>query len=351
MHPESQKPIGLVVTGGTIGSEVVGEEVRLRTKGGPPSELGLSTKDGPDFEVVRPLQKLSENIIPADWVTVADATAELVEDSNVSGVVVLHGTDTAAYTAAALAHLTADLEVPVVLTGSNVPATAPNSDAPTNVRDAVVAAKHLGRGAYLSFSGTPGEPSLVFSGTDVRKVAASGQSFGSVKGRPVASVEDGRFVRLEGDASTPRLAGYPRRVDDRVLGVTLYPGVDLRTLADAAIQGGMRGVVVELYPTGTGPAVEGKSSLPDFIRRCNENGVVVVTTASLLPVGRTSVYETYADIREAGAVFDSGLIFEAAIVRLMWASAQEESADGVKKLMLELSAESVEEGGGTGEQA
>ena len=336
MDPEARKPLGLLVTGGTIGSEMVGEEVRLRPEGGPPSELGLSAEQGDNFEVVRPLQKLSENIVPADWVTIADAAAELVDDRGVSGVVVLHGTDTAAYTAAALAHLTADLEVPVVLTGSNIPATAPGSDAPTNVRDAVVAAQHLGRGAYLSFSGTPGEPSFVFTGTDVRKVAASGQSFGSVKGEPVASVEDGRFVPQGETPEPPQTVGYPRRVDDRVLGVTLYPGVDLRALADAAIQGGMRGVVVELYPTGTGPTVEGKSSLPDFIRRCDENGVVVLSTASLLPGGRASVYETYAEIRDAGGLFDSELIFESAVARLMWAAAQEDSADGVKKLMLEI---------------
>ena len=157
MNLAAKKPVGLVLTGGTIGSEVVGEEVRLRTKG-PSSELGfLSSDEGPGCEVVRPLRKLSENITPADWVTIADAVVELVDRHGVSGVVVLHGTDTAAYTAAALTFLTAGLEVPVVLTGSNVPATAPDSDAPTNVRDAILAAKHLERGAYLSFSGTPGE--------------------------------------------------------------------------------------------------------------------------------------------------------------------------------------------------
>ncbi|MGF1471628.1 MAG: asparaginase [Rubrobacteraceae bacterium] len=347
MNTKARSPIGLVVTGGTIGSEVVGEEVRLRRGDGPPPELDfLSPDEGSGFEVVRPLQKLSENIVPADWVTIADAIVALAESCALSGMVVLHGTDTAPYTAAALSFLTSDLEVPVVLTGSNIPATAPDSDAPTNVRDAIIAAGHLDRGTHLSFSGTPGEPSLVFSGTDVRKVAATGQAFASVKGWPVASVADERFVRGTGLAAPPKPGGYPRRVDDRVLGVTLYPGIDLRALAEAAIRGGMRGIVVELYATGTGPTVDGGSSLPDFIRRCNDHGVVVVTTASKLPAGRASVYETFADIRDAGAIFDGRLIFEAAVAKLMWASAQSRSVEQVKRLMLGPPGEGLEEGGG-----
>jgi L-asparaginase/Glu-tRNA(Gln) amidotransferase subunit D len=316
---------------------VVGEEVRLRTgdRGLPPELASIFGDEAPDLRVVQPFRKLSENVTPADWVTIADAVVDLVESSAVSGVVVLHGTDTAAYTAAALTFLAADAGVPVVLTGSNMPATEPDSDAPTNVRDAIVAAGSLGRGAYLSFSGIRGELSLVFAGTDVSKTAATGRAFSSVKGRPVASVVDGRLARRYQPANVPASGGQSRRIDDRVLALTLYPGIDLRLLADAALRGGTRGVVVELYPTGTGPTVQGTSSLSDFIRRCDENGIIVVTTASKLPGDGASAYETFADIREAGAVFDGGLIFEAAIAKLMWALAQTQSPGRTKQLVLE----------------
>ena len=333
---EGRGPIGLVVTGGTIGSQVVGEEVRLRTgeAGLPPELASIFGDDTPDLRVAQPFRKLSENMMPSDWVTIADAVADLVESSGVSGVVVLHGTDTAAYTAAALTFLTAGAGVPVVVTGSNLPATEPGSDAPTNVRDAMAAAASLAPGAYLSFSGIPGEPSLIFAGTDVSKTAATGQAFTSVKGQPVASVVDGRLVQRREPSSTLVPTGHPRRIDDRVLALTLYPGINLRLLADVAIRGGTRGVVAELYPTGTGPTIQGPSSLPDFVRRCDENGIIVVTTASKLPGDGASVYETFAGIKEAGAVFDGALIFESAVAKLMWALAQTQSPDRARQLVL-----------------
>ncbi len=333
--PRDQTKIGLVVTGGTIGSEVAGEKVHLRTEKGHLSpELGFIFADEkPRLQVVQPLRKLSENMIPPDWVSIASTVVDLVENVAVSGVIVLHGTDTAAYTAAALAFLTADIEVPIVLTGSNLPASEPNSDAPTNVRDAMVAVTCLGYGTYLSFSGIPGEPSQVYLGTDVRKTASANEAFSPVKGQPIASIVNGRFTQQRARLSIPRSTGYVRQVDDRVLGITLYPGINLQLLADAVIQRKMRGVVVELYPTGTGPTVQGASSLSDFIRRCEKYGIVVVTTSSKLPHDQAKVYETLIGIRESGALFNNYLIFETAVTKLMWALAQSSSTNRVKELM------------------
>jgi len=273
-------------------------------------------------------------MVPSDWVTIANAVVDLVEGSDVSGVVVLHGTDTAAYTAAALSFLTVDLEAPIVITGSNLPATEPHSDAPTNVRDALVAASSLGCGTYLSFSGVPGKPSRVYLGTDVRKVTSGGQAFSSLKGEPIASIEDGRFTQYR-PVNIQRSSNYLRQVADRVLAFTLYPGIDLQLLAEAAVRGGTRGIVVELYPTGAGPTDQGTSSLPEFVRRCDRNGIVVVTTASTLPGSHASMYETFVAIRESGALFASDLIFEAAISKMMWVLAQSRSIDEVRDLMLQ----------------
>jgi L-asparaginase len=334
--PRDRGPIGLIATGGTIGSERAGEEVRLRTEGGeaPPELSAVVADNGSSVQAVQPLRKLSENMVPSDWVIIANAIVDLVEGSDASGVVVLHGTDTAAYTAAALSFLTVDLEAPIVLTGSNLPATEPHSDAPTNVRDAIVAASSLGCGTYLSFSGVPGKPSWIHLGTNVRKVASGGQAFSSLKGEPVASIEDGRFTQHK-PVNIPRSSSYLRDVDDRVLAFSLYPGIDLQLLADAAVQGRTRGIVVELYPTGAGPTVQGTSSLPEFVRRCDQNGIVVVTTASTLPGTHASMYETFVAIRESGALFASNLIFEAAISKMMWVLAQSQSIDEVKELLLQ----------------
>src|SRR6202040_1852748 len=102
-----------------------------------------------------PIRELSENLQPRHWVLIAQAVRSLIEQEDAAGVLVLHGTDTMAYTAAALSFLLSDLEGPVVLTGANLPTGEAGSDAQRNVHDALVALNELERGVYVAFTGRP----------------------------------------------------------------------------------------------------------------------------------------------------------------------------------------------------
>jgi L-asparaginase type I len=329
--------VGLVLTGGTIGA--FEEDSVLSVGGQAEGEANVVDQLWPGLgarTVVRsPLRKLSENFEPRDWLAISAAVRDLVNADAVAGTVILHGTDTMSYTAAALSFLLADLEAPVVLTGSNFPSHHPDSDALHNVRDALVALGSLKRGVYVAFAGGTELPSLVHLGTRVRKERAADQAFFSVNREPVGMVRKGVFRQLEPPHLHEVASGFAERMDDRVLSVRLYPGLDFDALLAAVRAGDTRAVLVELYASATGPDTRDRFSLPAFIRSCAELGVLVATTVSN-PVSRhaASVYETTLAIEDAGAMFLRDMIPEAAVVKLMWALAQEAEPQQVRDLML-----------------
>lgn len=338
----ANRRLGLVITGGTIGAELSDTDAVVRIRDGgferTPAEISLLRDawrgGGPlDVSVREPLRCLSENMVPTDWTVISESVRELVATSAVEGVLVLHGTDTAAYTSAALAFCLADLQIPLVVTGSNWPPNQPGSDAQKNIRDALVALGQLSPGVYLSFAGSPQRPSYVHVGTRVRKVRASGQAFYSINRRPVAKVEGDEYLPIQLYEHIAQPFRSTQQFDERVMSVRLYPGLDLDGLAEFAIATDIGGIVVELYASATGPDLSNGISLPRFVARCSERGIVVTTTLAEAPRGHTNVYESTVAIRDAGAVFLEDLLPETATVKLMWALAQVREPRAIEKLM------------------
>jgi L-asparaginase type I len=330
--------VGLVLTGGTIGAQEDHSVVSMGGAAHVEADLLASVWPGqskPDIAVRSPLRQLSENSEPQDWVEIANSVRELVDTEDVTGVVILHGTDTMAYTAAALSFLLSDLDRPVVLTGSNLPTQQAGSDALRNVHDALVALRALGPGVYIAFAGGSARdlPGLVHLGTCARKVQASGHAFSSINRKPVGEVVDEVFKPVEPYNARPHQS-FKSEVDDRVLALRLYPGLDLDVVFAAVAQSGIRGVVIELYASATGPDTDDRFSVPRFVRNCIENGVTVVTTITAAPKTNGNVYETTLAIKEAGALFLRDMLPETATVKLMWALAQSADMDAVKRLML-----------------
>ena len=340
-HPEHNScSVGLVLTGGTIGAE---EADSVLSVGEDPTaaEVGLLARvwpgpGEPDISVASPLRQLSENLKPQDWIPIARAVRELVETKHVTSVLVLHGTDTMAYTAAALSFLLNDLDIPIILTGSNVPLGQHDSDAERNVRSALIAAPALRRGTYVVFAGGPNCPGRVYLGTRVRKLEASSQkAFIPVNRELVGIVEADHFEeRQPYDAEVD--GPYVSAIDDRVLALRLYPGLDLDMVFQAAVDRGIRGVVIELYASATGPDTEDRFSVTKFIRQCTEaeEKIVVGTTVAVSPKTNGKTYETTVAIHAAGDMFLRDMLPEVATVKMMWALAQSDNPDIVRDLML-----------------
>jgi L-asparaginase/Glu-tRNA(Gln) amidotransferase subunit D len=334
--------LGLILTGGTIGSAVSSpgsEEKLVRLLDGAGSEipeLELIWKATPragdfEFSVRRPIGLLSENLVPKDWIPMASTIRDLVQDDGVEAVLVLHGTDTMSYTSAAMAFMLAELPVPIVLTGANKPSDQVGSDAFQNIRDSLTALRELEPGVFIVFAGRPKVSSRMHLGTRVRKVRASGYAFESVGRRPVGEVRNGKVKRFwTPEPSTP----VPSRivVDSRVLSLRLYPGLDLMSVFDSMVQAKIRGVVLELYPSFTGPTGRSRFSASRFVKACTARDIPVVAAVANEPAGKLNLYESRIGLEAAGAQV-LHMLPETATVKLMWALGARRKRQSVLDLM------------------
>jgi L-asparaginase/Glu-tRNA(Gln) amidotransferase subunit D len=333
--------IGLVATGGTVGAERRAHTLSVGAQP-TPAEAGLVVdgwpgKGEPRVVVAEPLRKLSENVVPGDWPRIAAAVRRLVEVDGATGVLVLHGTDTMAYTAAALSYLLADLAQPVVLTGAKLPAEQAGSDAPANVRASLVALGELRGGVYVVFGAGERAPSRVYLGTRVRKQRDGEATFASIGREPVATIAGDRLTLVHAHAHRPRERS-PQAVDERVLALRLYPGLDFAAATAAVASADARAVIVELYGSATGPVTENRFSLPAFIGACAERDTLVATCApgaAGVTAAAPAAYETTLAIARAGGVWLHDMTVEAAVVKAMWALAQRARPEQLAELMLE----------------
>jgi L-asparaginase/Glu-tRNA(Gln) amidotransferase subunit D len=334
------RTVGLVLTGGTVGSQTTSENdvslVQLQSAGDPPELTALlrdvSRERKLAFRTSRPLGLLSENVTPNDWLAVAGACRDLQADG-VDSILVLHGTDTMAFTAAFLSFALSDLQVPVVLTGSNIPPGEAGSDAAKNIDDALRALQVLPLGVFISFAGAPGLDSRIYLGTRTRKLRASGAAFTAPNGALAGAVKDGH-VKLTGLRADPSpVSGALDAVDDRVLALQAYPGLNLRQFQSIVDDGSVKGVVLELYASWTGNELPGPGSVPEFVARCATRGVPIFATVAAPPAGEIHPYPSSNAIKAAGATPLGDMTTETATVKLMWALAQMNSGKSVEQLM------------------
>jgi L-asparaginase len=338
----SELHIGLVLTGGTVGSEYSHDNVVRIPQGRQKewdAELQLvhhawNKRGNLVVHPCQPLSVLSENMIPEHWVLIAADIRRVIRQHDVAGLLVLHGTDTACYTAAALSFLLSDVSVPIVITGSNLPPNQPDSDAVTNIRHALIALPRLPRGVYLSFAGGSQLESYIHLGTCVRKVKASGHAFKSINRKPIATVkgDDVKFVS-EPPADVGRQYFGSTAVDPNVLAFRLYPGLNLDSLWSIVRASDIRGIVIELYASATGPSLPGKSSLPDFVRRCSEAEIPIFGCVAEAADQHVNLYDSSVEIAEAGAILLDDMLPETALVKLMCVLATTSDTEKIRLTM------------------
>ena len=229
-----------------------------------------------DFDTKHLFQMDSANMQPADWVTIAREVHTQL--SAYDGIVVVHGTDTMAYTASALALMLGPLPKPVVLTGSQKPIVEVRTDARQNLIDAAIVAT------------LPVPEVAVVSGARALRGARSTKrdawafsAFDSPNLPPL--VELGIGVDVGAHVRKPEpLADFDGRLEPRVLAVRVFPGLD-PDLVRGAIRVGVRGLVLEAYGTGAQPAAH--TSIINFAANQTVPNVAIVRpgTDGMLTIG------------------------------------------------------------------
>lgn len=249
----------------------------------------------------------SSDMQPEQWVEIARVVHERLDQYD--GFVIVHGTDTMAYTASALAFLLPGLDRSVVLTGAQRPLTEVRTDARGNLVDACHVATMRIPEVSVAFS------SRLYRGCRVTKLDAWGlDAFGSPSCPPL--VELGLGVHVAPHVLPRRPAApFDPRIEPRVLSVRVFPGLDPRLL-QGALAAGVRGLVIEAFGAGNVPHLE--RSLIPVVEAARTLDVPVVVV-SQCPRGAVdlSAYEGGAAARNAGAIAALDMTAEAALTKLM----------------------------------
>lgn len=243
----------------------------------------------------------SANMNQQHWLALRDAIVAAVEEDGCDAVLLLHGTDTLAYSAAALGFLLLGLGVPVVLTGAMLPADVPGSDAWDNLFGAVDAlARGVAPGVHLYFGGR------LLHGARATKLGSA--TFGA-------------FAELPRQRHGERAAALPAALDYRqprqpvsLAVLPLFPGLQAAQLR-ALLGSGVQGLVLECYGSGTGPSDD--AELLEALREARRRGTLLLGI-SQCPHGHVA-FGTYAAgnaLSEAGLLGGDGMTREAALGKL-----------------------------------
>ncbi len=324
------KRVYIAYTGGTIGMK--------------PSENGFIPQTGYFTEQIKKLPELSypempevvvheyntlldsSNITPEDWFTIsADIKANY---DAFDGFIVLHGTDTMAYTASALSFMLEDLSKPVIVTGSQIPWSQMRTDARENLITSILLASRYDIpevGLYFH--------NRLYRGNRCSKTDATGfHAFQSPNFPELVKV--GSQIELNREIMLKE-PSKPLKINKikppKVFVFSLFPGFSAEMLIPV-IQSGIKGLVLMTYGTGNAPSNQPK--LLKTLKLADEAGIVVVNCTQCLKGGvDMSNYETGQQLMNAGVISGFDMTPEATLTKLSYLLSSNCSIEEIKTKM------------------
>lgn len=315
------KKVLMLGTGGTIASEVT------------PSGLAPALTSAELLRCVPEISSLcsvtceelfsidSTNVTPAHWLTIARAIRARYEEYD--GFVIAHGTDTMAYTAAALSYLIQYSPKPIILTGAQKPIVFENTDSKTNLADAFRCAVSDLRGVMIVFNGR------VILGTRARKTrTVSLQAFSSINYPELAVLQNGFLMEYIRPSALPAPVFYDK-LGERVALMKMIPGADCGMLSYLLEHNDA--VIIESFGVGGVPEAGG---FYESIREGLAAGKTVVLTTQVQNEGSDlTVYLVGHRLKDSLGVLEAyDMTTEAVYAKLMWILARTQDREEIERL-------------------
>lgn len=265
---------------------------------------------------------------PDHWILLADKINELYQMYD--GFIIIHGTDTLSYTAAALSFMLINLNKPVVITGSQLPFLERRSDAFLNLSSAL---EVIGDGALKEVS--VAFNNKVYRGNRIKKRDVWDFHAFFSPNYPVLIKLGIGLEKKESLFLTPGDSIF--RTDTRlcsdVLLISFYPGLDLSLYLHLVRNSRVKGIIIEAYGSGNIPS--DNRALDDLFNEAAKLGVVVVV-CSQSPVGKVNLelYEAAEKADRYGLISGGDMTKETALVKLMVTLGRFRTQDEIKAFML-----------------
>ena len=288
----------------------------------------LKNKSMPLWDVIESNPLLdSSNISVKEWTNIGHSIEE--NYCNYDGFIVLHGTDTMAYTASALSFMLYNLTKPVIITGSQIPLCEIRSDAKDNLITSMI----------IAASGKINEVCLYFGGKLLRgnratKVSADGLiAFASPNYPNLAEV--GIDIKYNESALLHAKKNIAFKLYDfRQISIgvlKVFPGIQFE-LFESIMTENLKGIVLETFGTGNIPSYD--NALMPIIKKSFENGTIIVVCSQCQQgTVKLGAYETSSPLKNAGAVSGYDMTTEAAVAKLYYLFSCNYSKEKIKELM------------------
>lgn len=316
------KNILVVFTGGTIGSTASDGVINTSQQAGfKLIQLFQQLPDAEDiqFDCIQPLQILSENLHPKVWAILMQAI-EQQNLANYDGIIVSHGTDTLAFTAAALSFYFHALAKPLLLVSSNYPLDHPNANGLQNFICAVAFIRqHIQNGVFVPYT-NPKQITQMHIGSRLASSLQLSGDFISVQSKSYLTFENGEFNYVDTKIDAPDFENQTSfklkaNFSKQILLIKPYPGLDYSAfdLTDVAA------VLHDLYHSGTACTVENwgeNHNLVNFIQRCNQHNIKCYLAPALKSA---DLYASSCELLNQGVIMVWNMSLEAAYVKLLFA--------------------------------
>lgn len=268
------------------------------------------------FETLEPVID-SSDITPLIWERIAHKVQENYESHD--GFIILHGTDTLAYTASALSFVFQNLSKPVVLTGAQLPIFHPRTDGIVNLSNAIYIA------GYKSFQLACIPEVCICFNDDVlrgnRSVKTSTndfEGFSSPNFSNLANLEQQILINehLLYHSSTTDKFGLKTKFSNNVVSVTVFPGYNPKHLIDLVKSKKIEGIVLKTFGAGNLPTSD---IWHELISECETTNTLILATTQC-PNGKIELgqYESSKILKNSIVIDGKDITSEAALTKLMW---------------------------------
>jgi glutamyl-tRNA(Gln) amidotransferase subunit D len=323
---DSKKPnVAMIITGGTIAAKL------------NPKKGGVDWLDTPEslfkfypelfgkvnvLKVEVPFMKASEDMDFKDWEKIARTTEKLLNDNNVQGVIITHGTDFLHYTSSALSFMLGKLNKPVVLTYSQRSIDRASSDANLNLQCSaeVAGLSDIAEVVLVGHANSEDNFCYAMPGTKVRKMHSSRRdAFKVINGNPIAKIFPEKGMGII-DTFNKRNNGRKIKADvkfeEKVALIKFYPGQNTDIL-DFYLKNKYKGIIIEMSGLGHVSTARSRNNWVKKIKELTSKGIVVCATSQCIN-GRVDplVYSNGRDILETGVIYLEDMLSETALVKL-----------------------------------
>lgn len=345
LKKDNSKPnIAFIVTGGTIASKLDSKTGGVKPLQKSSDLFSLCPELFKRVNILKldiPFLKASEDMDYKDWQSIAKHVVEFLNDDNIQGVIITHGTDTLHYTSSALSFFIKNINKPIVLTYSQRSSDRASSDANLNLQcSSIVAISDIAEVSLVGHASSNDDFCYVLPGTKSRKLHSSKRdAFKVINGKPFAKVSlDSIEIISNYNKRNKGKAKLDNKFEEKIALIKTYPGQDPDIL-DYYYKKGYKGIILEMTGLGHCPTKKARNSWLLKLKEIQEKGMVICGTSQCV-YGKVDpfVYSTGRDILATGVIYLEDMLSETAFVKLGWVLGHKEwkkDKKVVKEKMLE----------------